>query len=63
MVFSPEVAAGKLQLKENEIEVITNPSLELESIGTYLPKVIYGRILSGKSVNKVGLKKMFESLW
>ena len=53
----------KRQLKSNELEVITNTSLVLDSDLGEIPKVLYRRMLSGKSVNKVRLKNMFESLW
>ena len=53
----------KLLPKPKEVEVITNTSLVLDSDLVEIPKVLYGRMLSGKSVNKVGLKNMFESLW
>ena len=54
---------GKLQLKSNELEVITNPSNVLEFSTSVLPKVIYARLLSGKTINKIGLKNLFESIW
>lgn len=52
-----------LHLKPNELEVISNPSLILEDNIPEIPDVIYGRLLSGKSINKIGLKRLFESLW
>ncbi|XP_017258044.1 uncharacterized protein LOC108227417 isoform X2 [Daucus carota subsp. sativus] len=55
--------ALKLQLKSNELEVITNPSNVLEYSDSELPKVIYARMLSGRAINKIGLKNMFESIW
>lgn len=63
VIFSPEGATWNLHLKSNELEVITNPSLKMDFDEVDLPKVIYGRMLSGKSVNKIEFKKMFESLW
>lgn len=46
-----------------ELEVISDPSLVFESGVAESPNVVYGRLLTGKAVNKVGLKNLFDSLW
>ena len=62
-ISSPKASTEKLQPNSNELEVISNPSLVLDPRVEDIPDVIYGRMLNGKSVNKVGLKNLFESLW
>lgn len=62
-LFASKVVADDLLLKSNELEVITNPSFGLDSEIKEVPKVVYGRLLSGRSVNKVGLKNMLEAVW
>lgn len=57
--FSPET----LQLKPQEVEVISNPSLNIENEVVEIPNLIYGRMLSRRSVNKNGLNNLFEFLW
>lgn len=45
-----------------ELEIISNPSLNIETEVVEISNVIYGRMLSGMPVNKQGLKNLFESL-
>ncbi|KAK1397877.1 hypothetical protein POM88_007740 [Heracleum sosnowskyi] len=61
--FPSDVSSETLQLKPQELEVISDPSLNIGNEVVEIPNVIYGRMLSGRSVNKKGLKNLFESLW
>lgn len=58
-----ETPTETLQLKPQELEIISNPSLNIVTEEIEIPNVIYGRMLSGRPVNKQGIKNVLESLW
>ncbi|KAL8131737.1 hypothetical protein AgCh_007602 [Apium graveolens] len=62
-LLASEVTAENVQLKSEELEVITNPSFVSGSETAELPKVLYRRMLSGRTVNKASLTNIFEKVW
>lgn len=52
-----------IQLQAQELDVISNQPLLTETELDDISKVVYARMITGKSINKPGLKNMIASLW
>lgn len=52
-----------IQLQSQELDVISNQPLLTETELDDISKVVYARMITGKSINKPGLKNMIASLW